>query len=151
MFTCTKGKSFTTLLIYVDDILIIGNDPIAISSLKQFLHNHFRIKDLGDLNFFLGIEVSRSKKVIFISQRKYILEIIKDGGYLGTKPVDFPMEQNTKLSDEGELLKDPSIYRRVVCRLTYLTITHAHTKQIHAFSMQASYESCNVCATIFKE
>nr|KYP51592.1 Copia protein [Cajanus cajan] len=70
LFTCMKGKSFTALLIYVDDILITGNDPIAISSLKQFLHNRFRIKDLGDLKFFLGIEISCSKKGIFISQRK---------------------------------------------------------------------------------
>jgi len=91
----------------VDDILITGNDPIAISSLKQFIRNHFGINDLGDLKFFLGIKVSRSNKGIFISQRKYTLESIKDGRYLGVKPVDFPMEQNTKLSDEGELLKDP--------------------------------------------
>ena len=76
MFTCKKGKEFTVLLIYVDDILITGNDPIAITVLKQFLHNHFRIKDLGDLKCFLGMEVSRSKKGIFISQRKYTLEIL---------------------------------------------------------------------------
>ena len=98
------------MLIYVDDILITGNDPIAISSLKQFLHNRFRIKDLGDLKLFLGIEASLSKKGIFISQRKYTLEIIKDGANLGVKPVDFPMEQNTKLFNE-------------VGRLIYLTIT----------------------------
>ncbi|TXG72309.1 hypothetical protein EZV62_000888 [Acer yangbiense] len=63
LFTCNRGKSFTALLIYVDDILITGNDLAAINTLKQFLHNRFRIKDLGDLKFFLGIEVSRSKKV----------------------------------------------------------------------------------------
>lgn len=64
------------------------------------------IKDPGSLRYFLGIEVSRSKKGIFISQRKYTLEIMKDSGYLGAKPIDFPMEQNIELSDEGELLKD---------------------------------------------
>ena len=108
LFTCRNGKSFTALLIYVDDILITGNDLKAISTLKNFLHNHFRIKDLGDLKYFLGIEVSRSKKGISISQRKYTLEILKGGGVLGVKPVNFPMEQNTKLSDVGDLLKDPS-------------------------------------------
>jgi len=78
---------------------------------------------LSALKFYLGIEVSRFKKGTFISQRKYTLEIIKDDGYIGVKPVDFSMEQNTKLFDEGELLKDPSVYRQVVCRLIYLTIT----------------------------
>lgn len=48
LFTRKQGKSFTALLVYVDDILITGNDPISISSLKEFLHSRFRIKDLGD-------------------------------------------------------------------------------------------------------
>jgi len=123
LFTCRNGKSFTALLIYVDDILIIGNDLKAVYTLKRFLHSRFRIKDLGDLKYFLGIEVSRSQKGIAISQRKYTLEILKDGGILGAKPVNFPMEQNTKLSDAGDLLNDPSQYRRLVGRLIYLTIT----------------------------
>ena len=96
------------MLIYVDDILITGNNVKDILALKQFLHSHFQIKDLGDLKYFLGIEVSRSNKGISISQRKYALENFKDGGFLGAKPVSFPMEQNIKLSDSGELLKDPS-------------------------------------------
>jgi hypothetical protein len=108
LFTCRKGKSFTVLLIYVDDILIMGNDVNAILGLKQFLHSHFRIRDLGNLKYFLGIKVSLSKKGISILQRKYTVEILKDGGILGSKPVNFPMEQNIKLSDSGQLLKDPS-------------------------------------------
>ncbi|CAL2245486.1 unnamed protein product [Prunus armeniaca] len=72
LFTCKRGKSFTALLIYVDDILITGNDMAAINSLKQFLHTRFRIKDLGDLKLFLGIEVSRSTKGISISQRRLV-------------------------------------------------------------------------------
>jgi len=122
LFTCRNGKSFTALLIYVDDILITCNDLKAISTLKNFLHSHFRIKE-GDLMYFLGIKVSRSKKGISISQQKYALEILKDSGVLGAKPVNFPMEQNTKLSDAGDLLKDLSQYRRLVGHLIYLTIT----------------------------
>jgi len=63
---------------------------------------------LGDLKYVLGIEVSRSQKGISISQHKYTSEILKDDGILGVKPVNFPIEQNTKLSDAGDLLKDPS-------------------------------------------
>jgi hypothetical protein len=135
LFTCRKGKTFTALLIYVDDILITGNDVNAIAALKQFLHSHCRNKYLGDLKYFLGIEVSRSKKGISISQRKYTMEILKDGGFLGAKPVSFPMEQNMKLSDSGELLKDPSQYRRLVGRLIYLTITRPDiTYSVHVLS-----------------
>lgn len=113
-FTRRQGKSFTALLIYVDDILITGNDSASISALKKFLNSQFRIKDLGDLKYFLGIEVSTSAHGIFISQRKYVLEIIKDAGLLGAAPVDTPMERGLKLCNRSDLLKDPSRYRRLV-------------------------------------
>ena len=86
------------MLIYVDDILIIGNNVNAILSLKQFLNSHFWIKDLGNLKYFLDIEVSHSKTSVSISQWKYTLEILKDCGFWGVKLVNFPMEQDLKLS-----------------------------------------------------
>lgn len=123
LFTKREGKSFTAILIYVDDILITGNDPISIAIIKKSLHDHFRVKDLGELKYFLGIETSSSRNGIFASQRKYALEIIKDTGLLGASPVDTPMERGLKLSDNSDLLKDPGQYRRLVGRLIYLTVT----------------------------
>lgn len=102
LFIRKQGKSFTVLLIYVDDILITGNDPESISVLKKFLHNKFRLKDLGDLKYFLGIEISASNNGIFISQRKYALEIIKDAGLLGAAHVDTLMDRGLKLGDKSE-------------------------------------------------
>ncbi|XP_024164713.1 uncharacterized mitochondrial protein AtMg00810-like [Rosa chinensis] len=135
LFTKRQGKSFTALLIYVDDILITGNDYASIDALKQFLHRNFRIKDLGDLKYFLGIEVSASKNGIFISQRKYALEIIKDAGLMGAAPVDTPMERGLKLSDMSDLLKDPARYRRLVGRLIYLTVSRPDiTYSVHVLS-----------------
>ncbi|KAL5741828.1 hypothetical protein ACOSP7_028560 [Xanthoceras sorbifolium] len=123
LFTRTQGKSFTALLIYVDDILITGNNSVSIAAIKKFLHSQFRLKDLGDLKYFLGIEVSSSKNGIFISQRKYALEIIEDAGLLGAALIDTLMERGLKLSDKSDLLKDPGCYRRLVGRLIYLTVS----------------------------
>ena len=69
LFTIIQGMSFTALLIYVEDILITGNDSMSIAAIKKFLPSQFHLKDLGDLKYFLGIEVSSSKNGIFISQR----------------------------------------------------------------------------------
>ena len=62
--------------------------------LKRFILNRFRTKDLGDLKYFLGIEFSCSKKGIFMSQRKYALDILQDSRLLVACPDKFPMEQN---------------------------------------------------------
>ena len=135
LFTKRNGASFTALLIYVDDILITGNDQKAIDSLKLFLHSRFRLKDLGNLKYFLGIEVSASKRGIFVCQRKYALEIIKDAGLLGAAPVDTPMEKGLKLSEKSDLLKDPGKYRRLIGRLIYLTVSRPDiTYAVHVLS-----------------
>ena len=135
LVTIIQGKSFTALLIYVDDILITGNDPVSIATIKKFLHSQFHLKDLGDLKYFLGIKESSSKNGIFISQRKYALEIIKDAGLLGTTLIDTLMERGLKLSDKGDLLKDPGHYRRLVGRLIYLTISRSDiTYSVHVLS-----------------
>ncbi|KAL6325861.1 hypothetical protein AAG906_031094 [Vitis piasezkii] len=68
------------LVVYVDDIIITGNDHAGISDLKAFMHSKFHTKDLGELKYFLGIEVSRSKKRIFLSQRKYVLDLLEETG-----------------------------------------------------------------------
>ncbi|XP_031106257.1 uncharacterized protein LOC116010903 [Ipomoea triloba] len=112
------------LIVYVDDIVITGNDASGIDSLKSFLGAEFHTKDLGVLKYSLGIEVARSKKGIFLSQRKYVLDLLDDTGLLGSIPCDTPMEQGVKLvAGEGEVFEDLERYRRSVGKLNYLTIT----------------------------
>lgn len=124
LFIRSQDGKFTALLVYVDDVILAGNNLQDIEATKLFLRRHFKLKDLGQLKYFLGIEVAQSNKRIALSQRKYALEILEDAGYLGANPASFPMEQNLSLSKlDGNYISDPSSYRRLVGRLIYLTIT----------------------------
>ena len=119
-----KNGKCIYLVVYVDDIVITGNDQAGISLLKEHLCTHFQTKDLGKLKYFLGIEVAQSKSGIVISQRKYVLDILEETGMLDCKPIDTPMDPNVKLvPGQGEPLKDSERYRRLVGRLNYLTLT----------------------------
>ncbi|XP_017700559.1 uncharacterized mitochondrial protein AtMg00810-like [Phoenix dactylifera] len=124
LFVRKNGCSYTAILVYVDDIILARNDLTYINDLKRILDARFKLKDLGTLKFFLGLEIARSSKGISISQQKYALKILEDASYLSSKPVKCPMMQNLKLSRfEGQLLEDPTVYRRLIGRLLYFTIT----------------------------
>ncbi|RVW92497.1 Retrovirus-related Pol polyprotein from transposon RE1 [Vitis vinifera] len=112
------------LVVYVDDIVITGSDQDGIQKLKQHLFTHFQTKDLGKLKYFLGIEIAQSNFGVVLSQRKYALDILEETDMLDCKPIDTPMDPNVKLvPGQGEPLRDPGRYRRLVGKLNYLTIT----------------------------
>lgn len=124
LFFIHTSTTVTVVLIYVDDLLICGNSMSAIQDLKLFLAHNFHMKDLGDLRYFLGIEISRSADGIFLCQRKYTRDIISEFGMAGKKPLQLPMDIHMKLTpDKGDILFDPSLYQRLVGKLIYLTIT----------------------------
>jgi hypothetical protein len=81
----------------VDDIIIIGDDTFEMSQLKQKLSKEFEVKDLGQLRYFLGIEIARSPKGIVLSQRKYVLDLLSDVGMLECQVASTPIEQNHQL------------------------------------------------------
>jgi hypothetical protein len=118
------GGSFIALLVYVDDIIVASDNSAEVSKFIQLLNDRFKLKDLGQLKYFLGLEIARSELGISVSQRKYALEVLEDTGMLASKPVQFPMEPNMKFSkDSGQILDDPTAYRRLVGQLLYLTIS----------------------------
>ncbi|KAG7578454.1 Retrotransposon gag domain [Arabidopsis thaliana x Arabidopsis arenosa] len=125
LFTLERGFMQLFVLVYVDDLLIGGNDLNGIQEFKGYLSDEcFHMKDLGPMKYFLGIEVSRSPDGFYLSQRKYALDIVTECGLLGCQPVSTPLEQNHKLpDDEGEFYEDVERYRRLVGRLVYLTFT----------------------------
>jgi hypothetical protein len=112
------------IVIYVDDLIITRDSNEDISDLKKLLKQEFEIKDLGELRYFLGIEVIQSLKGIWLLQRQYASNKLSEYGMMGCKPISIPLEQNVKLNaDEGDLVEDITMYRRIVGSLIYMTIT----------------------------
>lgn len=123
LFIKNNVSNITAVLIYVDDMLITGNDPHEIQHLKDLLSSKFHMKDLGNLRYFLGIEVDRNDQGIFISQRKYATDLISEYGMQKSEPLRLPMDPHLKLTTQGDPFPDPNSYRRLVGKLLYLTIT----------------------------
>ncbi|KAK2970044.1 hypothetical protein RJ640_014984 [Escallonia rubra] len=113
-------------------MVVTGNDPEEREALQGHLSREFKMKDLGPLKYFLGIEVSRSNKGIFLSQRKYALDLLRETGMLACQPVDTPVEEGLKLRIESNQVPvDKGRYQRLVGRLMYL----AHTRPDLAYAL----------------
>ena len=122
----------TILLVYVDDIIVSGDDKKEQQMLGECLATEFEIKTLGRLKYFLGIEVAHSKKGIFISQQKYITDLLKETGKTACRPASTPVDPNIKLgSAEEDIAVDKEMYQRLVGRLIYLS----HTRPDIAFAV----------------
>ena len=91
------------------------------------------------IRYFLGIEAMRSKHGIFLSQRKYVFDILFETGKLGVKPCNYPMVPSVHLTKKGETFEDPERYRRLVEKLNYLTVTRPDI--VHSVSVVSQYMS----------
>ena len=108
----------------MDDILIASNNIEAVNTFKVFLDAKFKLKDLGTLKYFLGLEVARTERGISLCQRKFVLELLSNTGLLACKPANVSMDQSAKFrSSMEEAAPDPSLYRRIIGKLLYLTLT----------------------------
>lgn len=143
VFIKRDGGHTTMIVVYVDDIVLTGDSGDEIQKVKTFLRSVFDIKDLGLLKCFLGIEVARSKEGIFITQRKYVLDLLQETGMLGARPSDSPIEVNHRLHDQkSDLLPNPSSYQRLVGRLIYLTITRPDIAYAVSVASQFMHAPC---------
>uniref|UniRef100_A0A2N9HQK3 Reverse transcriptase Ty1/copia-type domain-containing protein n=1 Tax=Fagus sylvatica TaxID=28930 RepID=A0A2N9HQK3_FAGSY len=169
-----KSKSFTMfILIYVDDIIITCSKPTEIDALLIVLQSDFAIKDLGTLHYFLGVEVIPNAHGAFLSQQRYVLDLLKSTKMIDAKPVSSPMASTTSLmAHEGEAFLDVTLFRSTVGALQYLSLTRLdiaflvnklsqfmhkptvihwqsakrllrYLKQTHHFGLQIYRPSCN--------
>ncbi|CAM8878782.1 unnamed protein product [Rhodiola kirilowii] len=134
LFTLHKGTDFIILLVYVDDVLLTSTSLVLIDHIKAFIHDKFKIKDLGTLKYFLGLEVARNSTGLFLHQRKYAMNLLTDHDMVDCKPALTPLPLKHQLSlSTAPVIEDPMIYRKLVGKLIYLTITRpdlAHSVHI---------------------
>ena len=124
LFLWRTDKDTILLLLYVDYMIITGDDLSGIQELKDFLSQQFEMKDFGHLSYFLGLEITHSIDGLYITQAKYTSDLLSRVGLTDSKTVDTPVELNAHLTpSRGKPLSNPSLYRRLVGSLVYLTVT----------------------------
>ncbi|KAK1652815.1 hypothetical protein QYE76_070620 [Lolium multiflorum] len=140
LFVHTSPRGRTLLLLYVDDMIITGDDPEYISFVKARLRDQFLMTDLGPLRYFLGIEISSTSDGFYISQEKYIQDLLTRAALVDERTVETPMELNVKLRPtDGDPLPDPTRYRHLVGSLVYLAVTRPDISYpVHILSLFVS-------------
>ena len=118
------GKRMVIICVYVDDLIITSDDNVGIKELKNMLKTKLKLLDLGELKFFLGIEVVKTNKGIWLSQRKYIMDMLKKFGMLACKPLQLLLDVYVKYKlDSGKKIQNVQMFRSIVGSLLYATIT----------------------------
>ncbi|XP_070013007.1 uncharacterized mitochondrial protein AtMg00810-like [Nicotiana sylvestris] len=124
LFLKHSSSSIVIVAVYVDDVLVTGNDTTEITSLKSFLDQQFRIKDLGILHYFLGLEVLRESAGVIITQRKFVVDMLTEFDSHDLSPVSAPLHVPCKItSNTRNPLSNPLVYCRLVGKLNFLTNT----------------------------
>jgi len=112
---------------------LTGDDEAEIHGLKQYLNQIFKIKDLGMVHYFLGIEVLHVREGLCLTQRRFAQELLQEFACADLSSASYPLDVSHKLTlDEGELLENPSLYRRGIGKLNFLT----NTRPDLAFAVQ---------------
>lgn len=138
LFIRHKGEKITLLIIYVDAMVVTGNDADEIGNLHKCLVSEFEMKDLGSLKSFLGIEVTCYTNSICLSQRKYVLDLLNETSKLGCAPVETPIVQNHCLAIyPNQVLTKKERYQRLVGRLIYLS--HIYPGIAYAVSVMSQF------------
>ncbi|PWA99952.1 ribonuclease H-like domain-containing protein [Artemisia annua] len=123
LFIYKQGTDTAYLLLYVDDIVLTAFSDSLLQRIISSLHQEFAMTDLGPLNYFLGISVSRDSTGLFLSQKQYALEVLETAHMVNCNPSRTPVNTESKLGDDGDPVSDPTLYRSLAGSLQYLTFT----------------------------
>ena len=112
LFVKLQGSKLVVVLVYVDDLIITGDDEDEIRRTRENLANCFQMKELGELKHFLGLEVDLVKYGLFLCQHKYAKDLLQKFEMLKCKPISTLVEVHAKLcAQEGKELEDPTMYQ----------------------------------------
>jgi hypothetical protein len=123
LFVLRHGADVAYLLLYVDDMVLTGSSSALLQRIIDRLRAEFAIKDLGELRFFLGIDVKRTASGFYLSQQRYAEAVLDRAGMLNCKPAPTPIDAKGKLSADGAPINDATSYRSLAGALQYLTVT----------------------------
>ncbi|OMP01767.1 Integrase, catalytic core [Corchorus capsularis] len=134
LFFYYKDDVTVYFLVYVDDIIITGSDLQFVKKFVSDLSTQFSLKELLPLHYFLGIKTMSVKDGLFLSQRKYIVDLLQSTNMIDSKAVTTPMATTTSLTiDDSESLSDPTEYRSIIGALQHL-IYRLHSPSILAYT-----------------
>ncbi|GJT90236.1 retrovirus-related pol polyprotein from transposon TNT 1-94 [Tanacetum coccineum] len=124
LFIYSRGDTLLYILVYVDDIIVRGNNKGTINNIICQFGSAFSLKDLGPLNYLLGIEIVPHVSDILLSQKKYILELLQSAGLSNCNPVSSPIVTSSSLTlDDSTAFSNLVKYRQVVSSLQYVTLS----------------------------
>ncbi|GJW35235.1 retrovirus-related pol polyprotein from transposon TNT 1-94 [Tanacetum coccineum] len=127
LFIRRDGKELLLVQIYVNDIIFAASTPELCDLFSKIMCSKFKMSMMGKISFFLGLQISKSPKGIFINQSKYTLESLKKYGFDSCDQVDTPMVEKSKLDEDKEgKVVDPSHYHGMIGTLLYLTARTVH-------------------------
>ncbi|GJZ99981.1 retrovirus-related pol polyprotein from transposon TNT 1-94 [Tanacetum coccineum] len=122
LFTKKKSSNLIIVQIYVDDIIFGSTCQDMCDEFAKIMHDEFEMSMMGELNFFLGLQIKQIEDDIFFNQSKYIKEMLKKFGLEDSKPMKTPMSSDTKLTKDEECESvDSTKYRGMIGSLLYLT------------------------------
>jgi hypothetical protein len=124
LFTLNHGTDFLLVQIYMDDIIVVGSSHTLVFRFQEMMESEFQMSMMGELTFFLGIQVKQTKQGTFVHQAKYTNDLMKKFNMAELKPVSTPMSSATSLgpAEDGEAM-DQREYRSMIGSLLYLTVT----------------------------
>lgn len=141
LFVYHHGSTIIFLILYVDDMILTGNDQHLLAEFLKSVGEKFRIKDMGALSYFLGIQATFRETGLFLNQEKYATDLLEAAGMLECQPMPTPLPlQTSRVPHQDTLFSDPTYFRSLAGKLQYLTLTRPDIQYAVNFVCQKMYK-----------